>query len=114
MRKEGRNCLATCAAAAWLFLAVTSSAVAWGLSDEDYDYLRKTQKVERYDAPILDLSPKQRSLIHNLITDSQTANDPAARDQSVKDALAVYLSHQLWEKAHLGQYWDAPGSKFPN
>jgi hypothetical protein len=111
MGNERGKCLATCAAAAWLFLGVTSSAVAWGLSDEDYDYLRKTHNLERYDAPILDLSPKQRSLIHNLITDSQTSNDPAARDQNVN---AVYLSHQLWEKAHPSEFWDAPGSKFPN
>ena len=43
MRKEYRSCL-TIFAAAGLVFAVTSSVFAWGLSDEDYDYLRKTQK----------------------------------------------------------------------
>jgi hypothetical protein len=36
------------------FFAVTVSAFAFGLSDEDYDYL-KTQHIERDAAPMLDL-----------------------------------------------------------
>ena len=77
MRKDYRSCLATFAAVAGLFFAVASSAVAWGLSDEDYDYLRKTRKLERHDPPVLDLSPKERSRIHDLITDPQ--NGPRSR-----------------------------------
>ena len=38
MRKEYRSCLTTFAAVAGLVFAVTSSAIAWGLSDADYDY----------------------------------------------------------------------------
>ena len=76
------------------FFAVTVSAFAFGLSDEDYDYL-KTQHIERSDAPILDLSPKERQRVHNLINDPSTANDPTARNASVKDALALFLEHQL-------------------
>jgi hypothetical protein len=87
----------------WLVFAVTSSAIAWGLSDADYDYLRKTHNLERYDHPVLDLSPRERSRIHELITDSGTARDPAVRDKNVEDALALFLSHQLWEKEHLGR-----------
>ena len=46
--------------------------------------------------------------LHNLINDLRTANDPVARDKNVKDALDIFLQHQLWEKAHPGELWDAP------
>jgi hypothetical protein len=90
------------------FFAVTVSASAFGLSDDDYVYLATTHRVERYNAPILDISPKERSALHGLINDPRTANDPIARDKTVKDALAGFLGHQLWEKSHPGQLWDAP------
>jgi hypothetical protein len=106
MRNEHGNCALLFAAAVGLLLAVTSSAVAWGLSDEDYSYLRKTQHLERDDAPVLDLSPNERSRLHVLINDPQS--DTAVRDKNVKDALALFLEHQLWEKAHPGELWDAP------
>ena len=51
MRKEYRSSLTTFAAVAGLVFAVTSSAIAWGLSDEDYDYLRTTHNLERYESP---------------------------------------------------------------
>lgn len=106
MRNEHSNRALVFAAAVGLLLAVTSSAAAWGLSDEDYDYLRMTQSLERYNAPVLDLSPKERSRLHALINDPQS--DAAVRDKNVKDALALFLEHQLWEKAHPGELWDAP------
>jgi hypothetical protein len=106
MPNERSNCALASATAVGLLLAVTSSAVAWGLSDEDYDYLRKAQNVERYDAPVLNLSPKERSRLHVLINDPQS--DVIARDKNVKDTLALFLEHQLWEKAHPGELWDAP------
>ena len=114
MRRDHRISLATLAAAAGLLWAGTSSAVAWGLSDEDYDYLRKTQLHERYDAPIPQLGPRERIRLHNLITDPEGANDSSKRDKNVKDAIAVFLSHQVWEKAHPGKLWDAPNSTFPD
>jgi hypothetical protein len=89
------------------FFVLTVSAFAVGLSDEDYDYL-KTQHIERSDAPILDLSPKERARVHNLINDPRTADDQVVRNKNVKDALALFLEHQLWEKAHPGELWDAP------
>jgi hypothetical protein len=64
------------------------------------DYLRKTHSLERYDPPVLDLSPKERTRIHDLI-DSQTAHDPVARDQNVKDALAVFLSPTSFGKKRI-------------
>jgi hypothetical protein len=104
--KRTRSCVAISAVLVGFF-AVTVSAFAFGLSDEDYDYL-KTQHIERSDAPILNLSPKERQRVHNLINDPSTANDPTARNANVKDALALFLEHQLWEKAHPGELWDAP------
>jgi hypothetical protein len=106
VRNGHRRCVAIVAAAAGFF-AITVSAFPFGLSDADYAYL-KTQNVERDNAPILDLSPKEQTRVHNLINDPQTANDPSARDRNVKDLLAVFLEHQLWEKQHPGELWDAP------
>ena len=106
MRNARGNCAVAFAAAVGLLLAITSSAVAWGLSDADYDYLRMTQSLERYEAPVLNLSPKERSRLHDLINDPKS--DAAVRDKNVKDALALFLEHQQWEKAHPGELWDAP------
>ena len=106
MRKEHQNCGAIFAAVTVLSL-VTASAFAFGLSDEDYDYL-KAKQIERSDAPMRDLSPKERTRVHDLINDPQTASDPSARDRNVKDALNLFLEHQLWEKEHPGELWDAP------
>lgn len=89
------------------FLAVTVSALAFGLSDEDYVYLA-TQKVERDDAPIRTLSPKEQARLHSLINDPRTINDATLRDRNVNAALAEFLSHQLWEHSHPGQLWDVP------
>ena len=90
------------------FFAVTVSVFAFGLSDDDYIYLATMQHVESYNPPVLDISPQERSTLHYLINDPRTASDPIARDKNVKDALAEFLGHQLWEKSHPGQLWDAP------
>jgi hypothetical protein len=40
-----------------------------------------------------------------------TLKPPAIRSlgtRNVKDALAIFLEHQVWEKAHPGELWDAP------
>jgi len=89
------------------FFAVTVSALAFGLSDEDYLYLA-TQKVERDGALIRGLSPKEQARLHSLINDPRTINDAAMRDRNVNAALAEFLSHQLWEQSHPGQLWDEP------
>ena len=106
MPKKHGNCALAFVAAVGLLLAVTYSAGAWDLSDEDYDYLRKTQSLERSDAPVLNLSPKERSRLHHLINDDQT--DAAVRDKNVKDILGLFLQRQLWEKANPGKLWDDP------
>ena len=106
MPNERSNCALAPVMAVGLFLGVTSSAVAAGLSDEDYDYLRRTQGLERYDAPVLNLGPKERSRLHNLI--NELGSEAALRDKDVKEALHLFLEHQLWEKAHPGELWDVP------
>jgi hypothetical protein len=106
VQKEHGSCVAISAAMVGFF-ALTVCASAFGLSDEDYEYL-KAQHIERSDAPILNLSPKERQRVHNLINDPETSNDQIVRNQNVKDALAIFLEHQLWEKAHPGELWDRP------
>jgi hypothetical protein len=89
------------------FLAATVSALAFGLSDEDYLYLA-TLKVERDGALIRGLSPKEQARLHSLINDPRTTNDATIRDSNVNAALVEFLSHQQWEQSHPGQLWDAP------
>jgi hypothetical protein len=89
------------------FFSVTVSALAFGLSDEDYLYLA-TQKVERNGALIHGLSPKEQARLHALINDPRTINDATMRDRNVNAALAEFLSHQVWEQSHPGQLWDSP------
>src|SRR5579872_975810 len=87
--------------------AGTRGAFAFGLLDADYDYLL-AQQIDRNKPPMLDLSPKERTRVHDLINDPRTAGDPAKRDKNVRDELALFLGHQVWEKEHPGQLWDAP------
>ena len=49
--------------------AITVSAFAFGLSDDDYDYLATTQHVESCNPPVLDISPQERPTPHYLIND---------------------------------------------
>jgi hypothetical protein len=90
---------------AGIFLS-TVSAFAVGLSQTDFAYLT-TQNIERNSPPIHDLSPKELARLHSLINDPRTANDPVAQAKYVNEALAEFLDHQLWEKGHPGQLWDA-------
>ena len=71
LQKEHGSCVAISAAMVGFFV-LTVSASAFGLSDEDYDYL-KMQHIERSEAPMLDLSPKERQRVHDLINDPETA-----------------------------------------
>jgi hypothetical protein len=87
--------------------AGTASALAFGLLDEDYAYLQALN-INRSKPPMLDLSPKERARVHDLINDPRTADDPAKRDENVRDELALFLRHQVWEMEHPGQLWDAP------
>ncbi len=89
------------------FFAVTGSALAEGLSEEDYSYLQTVQHVE-HRAAVLNISPLERQTLHNLINDPKAATDPVSRDKNVKSALDDFLTHQTWEKSHPGQLWDVP------
>jgi hypothetical protein len=88
------------------FFAVTVTAFAEGLSDEDYLYLATIQHVD-HSATVLHISPMERETLHYLINDPQASTDPAMRDKKVKNALDEFLAHQLWERSHPGQLWDA-------
>jgi hypothetical protein len=110
--QKGRRSAGVIRAIAVGFLLMTGSAYGYGLSDEDFVYLKTAQQLEPYDAPILDLSPKERSHLHDLINDPRSFDELYARDKDVKDALTLFLSHQLWEKANPGQMWDALDSKY--
>jgi hypothetical protein len=112
LQKGRRSAETIICAIALGFMLVIASAQGYALSDEDYVYLKATQRLERTDAPLPLLSPRERAHLHDLITDPQTANDPSARDKNVKDALALFLRHQLWDEAHPGKFWDAPGSEY--
>jgi hypothetical protein len=87
--------------------AGTPGAFAFGLLDADYDYLL-AQHIDKDRPPMLDLSPKERTRVHDLINDPRTAGDPAKREKNVRDELALFLGHQVWEKEHPGQLWNAP------
>jgi hypothetical protein len=92
-----------------VLLAAAGPASAFGLSDDDYVYLARVQHLERYNQPVLDIGPLERTRLHDLINDPRTANDPGARDKNVKNALDEFLAHQLWEcRRHLGKSRFAP------
>jgi hypothetical protein len=110
MRKVRRNGVAMGLVLGFVLaglFAGTPGAFAFGLLDEGYDYL-VAQHIDRNKPPMLDLSPKERTRVHDLINDPRTADDPAKRDKNVRDELALFLGHQVWEKEHPGQLWDAP------
>jgi hypothetical protein len=111
MQKSRQSAETTICAIALGFMLVTASAQGYALSEDDYGYLKATQRLERLDAPLPLLSPRERAQLHDLITDPRTANDAPARDKKVKDALALFLKHQLWDETHPGKFWDAPGSE---
>jgi len=112
LQKGRRSAETIICAIALGFMLVIASAQGYALSDEDYVYLKATQRLERTDAPLPLLSPRERAHLHDLITDPKTANDASARDKNVKDALALFLKHQLWDEAHPGKFWDVPGSQY--
>jgi hypothetical protein len=80
---------------------------AAGLTEADFDYLI-TQTVQKDGRLIQGLSPKEQARLHALINDVVTANDPIARAKDVSRVLADFNSHQVWEREHPGQLWDAP------
>jgi hypothetical protein len=106
IQRQSLRCGIVLGAIAGVF-TVTGSAFAEGLSDEDYLYLATVQHVD-HKAAVLDISPMERETLHYLINDPQAATDPVTHDKKVKNALGEFLAHQLWEKSHPGQLWDAP------
>ena len=89
------------------FIVLCAPALAFGLTDTDYDYLA-TQNVAKDSAVIRALSPKEQAILHAIITNSATEHDPAARAKNVADTLELYREHQRWEQEHPGQLWGQP------
>jgi hypothetical protein len=88
-------------------IVLCAPALAFGLTDADYDYLA-TQNVPRDSAVLRALSPKEQARLHAIIIDRASEHDPTARAKNVADALALYQEHQRWELEHPGQLWDQP------
>jgi hypothetical protein len=80
--QKGRRCAGAIGAIAVGFILITGSAYGYGLLDEDLVYLKTVQQLEPYDAPILDLSPKERSHLHDLINDPRSVDELYARDKN--------------------------------
>jgi len=93
--------------AAIALIVLCAPALAFGLTDADYDYLA-TQNVPRDSAVIRALSPKDQARLHAIIINRASEHDPAARAKNVADALELYQEHQRWELEHPGQLWDQP------
>src|ERR1700693_3271754 len=92
------------AAPAILFAATTLS-FAVGLTEADYEYLA-LQNVERWSVLLLNLSPKEQARLHAII--NFVPITPAALAKDIAEALAQFMTHQDWERAHPGQLWDLP------
>jgi hypothetical protein len=95
------------ATAVSILLALGTPALAFGLTDSDYDYLA-TQDFPKDNSVLKGLSPKEQARLHAIIIDAATNNNPAVQAENVAEALATYQAHQRWEDAHPGQLWDFP------
>jgi len=90
--------------AAILALSVMPASAA-GLTDTDYEFLG-TLHVERTDAVLRGLGPREQAHLHALINDQTTADDPPARVRNVSQAMQESGEHQAWEVANPGRLWD--------
>jgi hypothetical protein len=105
MRGEAmlRFFLATAIAAVFL----TTSALAIGLTEDDFEYL-STHGIERASPLIQALSPKENARLHAIINDVRTKDDPSARIMALESALNEFREHQRWEIMNPGRLWDEP------
>jgi hypothetical protein len=95
------------AAAVGALLLVGTPALAFGLTESDYDYLA-TQNFARDNSVLKGLSPKEQARLHAIIVDLTTSGDAQAQAKNVAEAMATYGDHQNWEVMHPGQLWDSP------
>ncbi|MFZ0423985.1 MAG: hypothetical protein WAL80_14005 [Xanthobacteraceae bacterium] len=86
-------------------LLISTPALAFGLTEPDYDYLA-TQHFAKDSSILQGLSPKEQARLHAIITDATTSRDPAMQAKNVGDAMATFQEHQNWELAHPGLLWD--------
>jgi hypothetical protein len=88
-------------------LFLTTSALAFGLTEGDFEYL-SAHGIERASPLIQALSPKENQRLHAIINDVLTNDDPIARITVLETTLNEYREHQRWEKMNPGQLWDVP------
>jgi hypothetical protein len=88
-------------------VVLTTSALAIGLTEDDFEYLR-THGIERASPLIQGLSPKETARVHAIINDVRTKDDPIARIMALETALNEYREHQRWEEMNPGQLWGVP------
>jgi hypothetical protein len=93
--------------AAFAAVFLSTSALAIGLTAEDLEYL-SGQGVEKSSPLIQGLSPKEIAVLHALINDVRTKDDPVARAAALDIVLNVHREHQRWEKSNPGELWDIP------
>jgi hypothetical protein len=95
------------ATAAGVLLLLGTPALAFGLTDSDYDYLA-TQNFAKDSSVLKDLSPKEQARLHAIIIDATTSRNSQAQAKNVDEAIAAFQDHQNWEATHPGQLWDSP------
>jgi hypothetical protein len=86
---------------------LTTSALAIGLTEDDFEYL-SAHGIERVSPLFKALSPKENQRLHAIINDVRTKDDSIARIMALETALNEYREHQRWEKMNPGQLWDIP------
>jgi hypothetical protein len=94
------------------FIAGAQCADGVLLSPADYDYLL-TLGVQR-DSPVLqEIGPKELHRLHQMISDEKIQNDPKAKSDAVRRALAEFEGNQLWERDNPGKLWDVDRDRDP-
>jgi|EndMetStandDraft_8_1072994.scaffolds.fasta_scaffold257391_3 hypothetical protein len=88
-------------------VSLTTSALAIGLTEDDFEYL-STHGIERASPLIQALSPKENARLHAIINDVRTKDDPSARIMALETALNEFREHQRWEIMNPGRLWDEP------
>ena len=84
------------------------------LSQADYVYLDSQGVMPN--SPILqNMSPKELRRLHWTINGELSKKNLIFRDNAVRDALAEFKGHQLWEQINPGHLWDeTPVWPIPN
>jgi hypothetical protein len=75
------------------------------LSSDDYVFLA-AQGIQRDNAILQKLSPKELRGLHHLINDQRAQSDPQSKAVAVTKALGEFEDNQRWETANPGRLWN--------